>query len=52
MTNACFDEWVGFVPLIGDVLDFMFKANLRNADLLEAYLVEKAQKTYQSDQLV
>jgi hypothetical protein len=33
---------VGFVPLIGDLADFMFKCNLKNSDLLEAYLVDKA----------
>jgi hypothetical protein len=30
---------IGLVPIAGDVLDFFFKCNLRNAALLEEYLI-------------
>jgi hypothetical protein len=35
--NLGVDFLVGAVPLLGDLFDFAWKANLRNADLLEAH---------------
>jgi hypothetical protein len=36
--NTGIDFVVGAIPLIGDLFDFGFKANLRNARLLERHL--------------
>lgn len=40
--NVILDVLVGIVPLIGDVLDNLFKSNLRNLALLESYLLHDA----------
>jgi len=42
MANILLDFAIGFVPVIGDLADAMFRANTRNAWLLDAYLTEKA----------
>ncbi|MGJ7456527.1 DUF4112 domain-containing protein [Halomonas sp. MA07-2] len=36
--NVILDTLVGSFPLFGDLFDFAFKANLRNARLMDAYL--------------
>ena len=36
--NAVFDLFIGLVPIFGDLADFAFKANRRNAALLEKHL--------------
>ena len=36
--NAAIDMGVGLVPLLGDIVDVAWKANLRNLALLERYL--------------
>lgn len=36
LTNLAIDAAVGAVPLLGDVFDFVFKANNKNLALLEA----------------
>ncbi len=36
--NVAFDALVGAVPVLGDVFDFVWKANLRNIALLERHL--------------
>lgn len=47
MFNIMLDFALGLVPLLGDLADAVFRANTRNAWLLETYLVKKieAQKT-------
>ena len=40
--NVALDAVLGAVPLIGDVFDFAWKANLRNVRLLERHLMEPA----------
>jgi hypothetical protein len=35
LLNLVFDAVIGIVPLIGDIFDFTFKANLRNLELLQ-----------------
>ncbi|CAE6495425.1 unnamed protein product [Rhizoctonia solani] len=40
--NVIIDLFVGIVPFIGDALDVLFKANLRNLDLLEDWLLKDA----------
>ena len=36
--NVAIDFLLGAVPLVGDLADIAFKANLRNVDLLERHL--------------
>ena len=36
--NVAFDAGLGAVPIIGDIFDFAWKANLRNVALLERHL--------------
>jgi len=38
--NAVVDGVIGFVPVVGDLLDVWFKANLRNLALLEDWLLK------------
>ena len=40
--NVAFDALVGAVPVLGDVFDFLWKANLRNVALLERHLAAPA----------
>jgi hypothetical protein len=42
-TNIMIDFAIGFIPLLGDIVDMFYRANTRNAWLLDAYLTEKAQ---------
>lgn len=44
MINIILDFVIGLVPFLGDVADAAFKANSRNAMLLESHLREKGQK--------
>lgn len=45
MFNIILDFAVGLVPFLGDVADAAFRANTRNAAILESYLREKGKKT-------
>ena len=38
--NIALDAGVGAVPILGDIFDFAWKANLRNVALLERHLAE------------
>ncbi|MCE9681977.1 DUF4112 domain-containing protein [Halomonas alkalisoli] len=40
--NVMLDTLVGVIPVFGDIFDFAFKANLRNARLMDAYLDRSA----------
>jgi hypothetical protein len=40
--NVALDAGLGAIPLLGDIFDFAWKANLRNVALLERHLVEPA----------
>ncbi len=40
MGNFAFDAVIGIVPVAGDLLDFGFKANRRNVDLLKKYYAD------------
>ena len=42
MWNIMLDFGIGLIPIVGDLADAMFRANTRNAWLLDAYLTEKA----------
>jgi len=42
--NIMLDFGVGLVPFLGDVADALFRANTRNATILEEYLREKGKK--------
>jgi hypothetical protein len=41
--NIALDSLVGVVPVVGDLFDFGVKANRRNVDLLERYLLAPGQ---------
>lgn len=45
LINIIFDFVIGIVPFIGDLADAAFRANTRNAAILEAHLREKGKKT-------
>ncbi|CAG8618152.1 5605_t:CDS:2 [Acaulospora morrowiae] len=40
--NVFIDWLLGLTPFIGDFFDFLYKANTRNAIILEEYLVDRA----------
>jgi hypothetical protein len=40
--NVALDAILGAVPIIGDLFDFAWKANLRNVSLLQRHLLEPA----------
>ena len=42
LANNLISATIGFIPLLGDVLLAVYKANSRNAALLEAFLRERA----------
>ena len=42
--NTALEFVIGSIPLLGDVFDFWFKANLRNINLLRRALREKYQR--------
>lgn len=45
--NIALDWVVGLVPLVGDVFDIVYKANMRNVKLLEADLAARAGADHQ-----
>jgi hypothetical protein len=42
--NVGIDFVVGVIPFVGDIFDFAFKANRKNARLLERHLMRRAEK--------
>jgi len=44
MGNVGIDFVVGAIPFVGDLFDFVFKANRKNALLLERHLTRQAEK--------
>lgn len=38
--NIALETTVGFVPIVGDLFDVYFKANIRNLDILEQHLAQ------------
>ncbi|KAL2258653.1 hypothetical protein VTK26DRAFT_7967 [Humicola hyalothermophila] len=42
LANVFFDFLIGLVPILGDLLDMSWRANTRNAWLLDAYLTAKS----------
>jgi len=48
MFNIILDFALGLVPLLGDVADALFRANTRNAVVLEEYLRKKGAKSLQA----
>jgi hypothetical protein len=42
--NICLDFVIGLLPFLGDIADALFRANIRNAVVLERYLHEKGAK--------
>ena len=41
--NVALDAGLGAIPVLGDIFDFAWKANLRNVTLLERHLAAPAQ---------
>ncbi|MBC6904859.1 DUF4112 domain-containing protein [Saccharophagus sp. K07] len=37
LVNVAVDSLIGAIPILGDIFDFFWKANLKNASLLDAY---------------
>lgn len=37
VTNVVVDTLVGFVPVVGDIGDFFFKANIRNLEIIKKH---------------
>jgi hypothetical protein len=50
--NLGLDAVIGFVPLVGDLADFGFKANKKNVELLERSLETRGGKASAKDWLV
>ena len=44
MGNVAIDFVLGIVPVVGDLFDFVFKANRKNALLLERHLMKQVEK--------
>ncbi|SFR44062.1 DUF4112 domain-containing protein [Halogeometricum limi] len=42
LLNIGVDVGVGSIPVLGDLFDVLFKANVRNADLLEEHLTNRS----------
>ncbi|CAG8539072.1 3965_t:CDS:2 [Ambispora gerdemannii] len=42
MVNVCIDFMMGLIPLLGDLADYVYKCNTRNADILHEYLEDRA----------
>ncbi len=36
--NVAFDTAIGFIPLVGDAVDFLFKSNTRNLKIIKRWL--------------
>ncbi|OAA59387.1 hypothetical protein ISF_06322 [Cordyceps fumosorosea ARSEF 2679] len=51
LLNIAFDFAIGLAPFVGDLVDAMFKANTRNAVLLEAHLRDQGQKNLKKGNL-
>ena len=44
--NVAIEAGLGAVPVIGGIFDVMFRANVKNIDMLETYLRENAAARY------
>ncbi len=42
--NLLLDAGIGFIPVVGDLFDFAFKANIRNERMLLRWLEERARQ--------
>ncbi|MGE3758090.1 MAG: DUF4112 domain-containing protein, partial [Pseudobdellovibrionaceae bacterium] len=50
--NILFENLIDLIPLIGNVFDFFWKANLKNISLLESHLENPRKTTIQSRILI
>lgn len=46
--NILLESVIGVIPVVGDLFDFMFKANQRNVDLMRKYLLNPQETTQRS----
>lgn len=44
MSNVMLDWLIGLVPILGDLADIAFKANIRNYNLLKTYVEQEQQR--------
>ena len=47
--NITMDLFIGFVPILGDIADALYRCNTRNAELLGHVLEKRGQKTLRGD---
>jgi len=45
--NLAVDLGVGAIPVVGDLIDFMWKSNTKNLRILEDHLLEKQRQAHQ-----
>ncbi|MBA2489292.1 MAG: DUF4112 domain-containing protein [Chloroflexi bacterium] len=45
MANTAFDLVSGVVPILGDLVDFVYRSNVRNIELFERYVAEPGRST-------
>jgi len=50
--NVALELGIGLVPIVGDLFDFVFKANMRNVQLIDTYLNQPGATRRQSRWLV
>lgn len=48
LRNCVIDFGLGFIPLIGDIADIFFKANIKNVRLMEQYWLSQNKQAIQS----
>jgi hypothetical protein len=41
LRNTLFDFCLGFIPIVGDIVDLFFKANQKNVRIMERWWVEQ-----------
>ncbi|MFZ1386158.1 MAG: DUF4112 domain-containing protein [Thiolinea sp.] len=46
--NILLESVIGVIPVVGDLFDFIFKANQRNVDLMRQYVLNPKDTTQQS----
>lgn len=50
--NILLESIIGVIPVVGDLFDFMFKANQRNVDLMREYVINPTHTTKRSTLVV
>lgn len=50
--NLLIESFVGLVPIVGNLFDFVWKANLKNINLMKAYQVDPSKTLIKSTGLI